>query len=139
MNDINIKFYEKLKKERTTKKISLKEISEYTKINLSYLESLENGDFNVLPNVYVRLFLRSYCIYIGIDYKKILDEHEIHTMGSKHKKEITELPSTNEKDLELPSSDLDPLKKSKDQKQIIITVVVLTIIIFLFVIIKTLN
>ena len=57
MNDTNIKFYEKLKKERTTKKISLKEISEYTKINMSYLESLENGDFDVLPSVYSRLFL----------------------------------------------------------------------------------
>ena len=73
MNDIKPKFYEQLKDRRKTKQVSLKEISEYTKINMSYLESLENGEFDVLPNVYTRLFLRSYCDYLGLDSKEILD------------------------------------------------------------------
>ena len=61
MNDKTTKFYEELKKIRISKKISLKEISDYTKINNKYLESIENGNFTILPNVYIRLFLRSYC------------------------------------------------------------------------------
>ena len=62
-------------------------------------------------------------------------------MGKKVKKEISEKPLTDLKKetSELSSSNLDSLKKSKDQKQIIITVAVLSIIIFLFVIIKILN
>mgnify|MGYP006124230789 CR=1 FL=1 len=73
MNDTNKKFYEELKKQKKLKKISLEEISEYTKINIKYLECLEIGDYSSLPNVYIRLFLRSYCEYIGSDYKKNLD------------------------------------------------------------------
>ena len=36
MNDIKPKFYEQLKDRRKTKQVSLKEISEYTKINMMY-------------------------------------------------------------------------------------------------------
>ena len=42
MNEINIKFYEELKKQRNIKKISLEEISDYTKINIKYLDALES-------------------------------------------------------------------------------------------------
>ena len=58
MTETDNKFYQELKNTRNSKKITLKEISEYTKINIKYLEALENGDFNALPNVYTRLFLR---------------------------------------------------------------------------------
>ena len=57
MTETDTKFYEELKNTRNSKKISLKEISEYTKINVKYLDALENGEFTVLPNVYTRLFL----------------------------------------------------------------------------------
>ena len=84
MNDIKPKFYELLKDKRKTKQISLKEMSEYTKINIGYLESLENGEFDVLPTVYTRLFLRSYCEYIGIDSKETLDEYIYKRHKIKH-------------------------------------------------------
>ena len=87
MNQKNENFYEILKETRKTKQITLKEISEYTKINISYLESLENGDFDILPTVYTRLFLRSYCDYIDLDSKSILDELEIFVFGHKGKKD----------------------------------------------------
>ena len=95
MNQENTKFYEELKKQRAIKKITLEEISEYTKINIKYLDALEIGDFSSLPNVYTRLFLRSYCDYIGSDYKKALDEYEIYTIGNRKNKDIESIYGTD--------------------------------------------
>ena len=139
MNDINIKFYEDLKKQRNVKKITLEEVSEYTKINIKYLDALENGDFSVLPNVYSRLFLRSYCDYIGADYKKALDEYEIYTVGDRVKTNIEKL---SDEQLESGSSSKSSNINAKDSKSIqnykelIIAATVIAIIIILFIILN---
>jgi hypothetical protein len=64
---------EKLQKIRGDKRISLNEISRVTKIQLTYLEYLEAGDYDKLPaEVYVKGFLRSYADFFGIDEKIFL-------------------------------------------------------------------
>ncbi|MCX7612335.1 MAG: DUF4115 domain-containing protein [Ignavibacterium sp.] len=57
-----------LKELRLRKGLTLHQISEITKINLKYLEYLEENNFNFLPEVYVRSFLKTYL--------KALDENE---------------------------------------------------------------
>ena len=140
MDEENTIFFEELKKTRKSKKISIKEVSEYTKINASYLESLESGNFDVLPNVYTRLFLRSYCNYIGVDYKEILNQYEIYTLGDK-KKDILEAKSLNDQleDLEETSSKTKLDLTSKSYKEITVTVIVVIILIILFIVISTIN
>ena len=140
MNQENQNFYEILKETRKTKQISLKEISEYTKINISYLESLENGDFDVLPTVYTRLFLRSYCDYIEIDSKSILDELEIFIFGHKKKSDnfIVEEDDNEKNNSETFSSqsfiDSDTFKNNRE---LIITSIVILLIISIFLIISS--
>ena len=57
---------EKLKKIRSEKRISLNEVSKNTKIQLKYLEYLEEGAYEKLPaDVYIKGFLRSYVQYVG--------------------------------------------------------------------------
>ena len=138
MNDTKNKFYEELKKQRNIKKISLEEISEYTKINIKYLDALENGDYNCLPNVYSRLFLRSYCDYIGADYKKALDEYEIYTIGNRTKKESEKISLENPAPKENSFTNIN-LKKTQNYKELIIAAIVITIIIILFIILNLLN
>lgn len=59
---------EKLKKIRGDRRLSLNEISRNTKIQVKYLEYLENGEYNKLPaQVYVKGFLRSYAEFLGAD------------------------------------------------------------------------
>ena len=142
MNDIKPKFYEQLKDRRKTKQVSLKEISEYTKINMGYLESLENGEFDVLPNVYTRLFLRSYCDYLGLDSKEILDEYQIFTVGNKKQDNFSlldenslNLNTDNEKIENQESSKRH--KQTKDPKEIIIAISVIITIVILFIIISS--
>ena len=76
-------FYLKLKELRESKDYSLDEISDFTKIDIKYLAAIEEGDFSCLSNVYMRLFLRSYCKYIGADFQKTLGDYELYTLGTK--------------------------------------------------------
>ena len=53
-------FYKELKDLRKSRGISLEEISERTKINISYLNAIESGSFSEIEKPYLRLFLRAY-------------------------------------------------------------------------------
>tara|TARA_Y100001960_G_scaffold181636_1_gene190527 strand:+ start:93 stop:524 length:432 start_codon:yes stop_codon:yes gene_type:complete len=134
-------FFEELKKTRKSKKISIKELSDYTKINSTYLEDLESGNFNTLPNVYTRLFLRSYCEYIGVDSREMLNQYEIYTLGDK-KKDISEaeaLSDNNMQDEQESSTNVNLNLSSKNYKEITVTAVVVIVLIVLFIIINSIN
>ncbi|NOZ75818.1 MAG: helix-turn-helix domain-containing protein [FCB group bacterium] len=60
-------FYKELKKLRENSNIQLEEIQNRTKINIRFLEAFENGQFDILPHTYVRLFFRAYVTEIGGD------------------------------------------------------------------------
>ena len=139
MNEKENNFYQELKKTRNSKKITLKEISEYTKINTKYLEALENGEFNVLPNVYTRLFLRSYCNYLSIDYKNILDEYEIYTLGHKQQEIVVDHDNLETNNKEISESENLLSEKAKDYKEVIIAIAVIISIVLLFTVINNFN
>lgn len=68
---------EKLKKLRSDKRISLNEVSRLTKIQIAYLEYLEEGEYEKLPaDVYVKGFLRSYADFLGVDGQIMLKLYE---------------------------------------------------------------
>lgn len=61
-------FGEELRRERELREISLREISEATKISLRYLDALERNDFRHLPGgVFNKGFVRAYSQFIGVD------------------------------------------------------------------------
>ena len=74
-----IPFYSIFCETRKSQDISLNDIAEKTKINIKYLEAIENGDFDILPFVYIRLFLKTYSEILNLDVKNILEEYEKHT------------------------------------------------------------
>jgi len=61
-------FYKELKELRESRKISLEEISDRTKINIQYLQAIESGDFSDIETPYLRLFLR-------LMLKKLVETH----------------------------------------------------------------
>ena len=68
---------EKLKKLRSDFRMSLLEVSRATRIQVKYLEFLENGAYDKLPaDVYVRGFLRSYARYLNIDEQAFIKLYE---------------------------------------------------------------
>ena len=70
-------FYTELKELRESQNIHLDEIHSRTKINMEYLLALENGQFDVLPLPYARLFLRAYVIEIGGNADEALRQLDI--------------------------------------------------------------
>ena len=89
-------FFDALKAKRKSQNIEISEICEFTKIQPRYIEAIEKGDFTVLPNVYIRLFLRSYAIFIGADSAKALKDYELYTTGKQTSTE--KFNSNDEKD-----------------------------------------
>ncbi|MDZ7330401.1 MAG: DUF4115 domain-containing protein [candidate division KSB1 bacterium] len=71
-----IAFGNKLKKFREEQKLDLKSIAERTKINIGYLKNLEEGNFNFLPELYVRSFLKLYLQQLGGNWVDWLDEYD---------------------------------------------------------------
>ena len=67
-------FYKELKDLRESRGISLEEISERTKINISYLNAIESGSFSEIETPYLRLFLRAYAEEIGGDSQRSLEQ-----------------------------------------------------------------
>jgi cytoskeletal protein RodZ len=68
---------ETLKTRRKEKKIRAKEVSLKLKINLKYIKALEAGVFSKLPEgVYGRNFLKEYAIFLGLDFKKLLELYD---------------------------------------------------------------
>ena len=64
---------EKLKKIRSERRISLTDIARFTKIQLKYLENIEEGLYEKLPSdVYVRGFLKSYAKFLGVNGESLI-------------------------------------------------------------------
>ena len=62
-----INIFDELKNIRTQKGISLETISKDSRIQLSYLQAIESGEFEKIPEVYDKLFFQTYLSYLNID------------------------------------------------------------------------
>lgn len=68
---------ERMKKLRDERRLSLSEISKGTKIQVKYLSYLEDGAYLKLPaDVYVKGFLRSYSIFMGLNEISLIKQYE---------------------------------------------------------------
>jgi len=72
---------QELKRERELRGISLREIADATRINLRFLQAIEEDRLDALPGAFfVRAILRSYAKSIGIDENQVLNKYqEIYT------------------------------------------------------------
>jgi len=67
---------ERLEEARKRKGISIREAAEATKIRSDYLHKFESNQFDInLAEIYMRGFLRSYAIHLGISADKILNDY----------------------------------------------------------------
>ncbi|MEK7251419.1 MAG: RodZ domain-containing protein [Bacteroidota bacterium] len=68
-------FFSELKSAREAKGISLGEISDATLINLKMLEALERGEVSVVPQAYIRAFIREYAHVVGLDDNETMKKY----------------------------------------------------------------
>ncbi len=69
-----MQLHEELKTIRLDKNISLKQISNDTKIRLDFLQRIEEGDYTVAPKPFVRAFIRAYAEALGVDPTRAMDK-----------------------------------------------------------------
>jgi cytoskeleton protein RodZ len=75
-------FGEELRREREIRGISLKEISDATKISKRFLEAIEKNDHRTLPApVFTRGFVREYARYLGLNAEEIVNRYNFAAAG----------------------------------------------------------
>lgn len=69
-------FGEQLRVAREARGITLREISEQTRISTRYLEAIESDDYKRLPGgIFNKSFIKAYAKYIGFDEKEALEAY----------------------------------------------------------------
>ena len=56
--------------------MSLEELFERTRINPEYLRAIETGNYAILPDIYVRLFIKKYAQEVGLDVDETLNKYD---------------------------------------------------------------
>jgi len=75
-------FGEELRREREIRGISLKEISDATKISKRFLEAIERNDHKTLPApVFTRGFVREYARYLGLNSEEMVTRYNYAAAG----------------------------------------------------------
>ncbi len=137
-------FYKELKELRRSKEISLEELENRTKINIKYLSAIEEGNFEILPVPYLRLFLRAYSTEIGGDSDRALEQLDSFIGHSKpNVKSVNTKEEINNNEIQLSQkiniSSLFPDTNLKLRKDIITVTILSILFIFSIIIIKKLS
>ena len=75
------KFANDLKLIREEKRITLENINFKTRIDIKFLEAIEEGNFEVLPEVYVRAFIKQYAVSLDLNGETILKKYDAARKG----------------------------------------------------------
>lgn len=65
-----------LREGRTSRGLAISDIARRTCISARYLQAMEEGRFNIIPNVFDRGYLRIYAKLLDIDVKQLLALYE---------------------------------------------------------------
>lgn len=82
------KFAEELKAAREKKGLTLQQVAQKTKIDIKFLEIMEEGDLSFLPELYVIAFLKNYARVVGLDEEITVQKYQAAKAG----KEYEDLP-----------------------------------------------
>ena len=80
---------QKLEEARKRKGVSVREVSESTKIRGDYLSAIETGNYDIkLPEVYLRGFVRLYAKFLGLDQDALVTDldNELGKVSDKNSK-----------------------------------------------------
>jgi cytoskeleton protein RodZ len=84
-------FGAELRREREMRNISVREISDTTKISTRFLTAIESGDYAALPApVFTRGFIREYAGYLGLDGEEMVDRYMAIIGRQEQRQEIEE-------------------------------------------------
>lgn len=68
--------FQELKRAREARRFSINDVSDATLINAGFLEAIEQGNTSILPQTYVRAFIREYASFVGLDPVDIMKRYD---------------------------------------------------------------
>ncbi len=91
-------FAEGLKRAREEAGITLERVAAKTRIDKKFLEAIERGDIDFLPELYVKAFIKQYAKVLGLDEEETLQDFLIAKEGK-------QIPTKEEKEAEAEKSE----------------------------------
>jgi cytoskeletal protein RodZ len=104
------KFSEELKEARIKNELTLQQIAVKTRIDLKFLENLENGNFAFLPELYIKAFIREYSNLVGLDEKITLKKFDAAKRGKPYDEQ-----GVTEEDVKKIKQEKDEIKPPKNK------------------------
>ncbi|MEW6506661.1 MAG: helix-turn-helix domain-containing protein [Bacteroidota bacterium] len=75
------KFAKELKLFRESKDITLQYIANRTKIDIKFLQAIEEGNFEILPELYIRAFIKEYAQVADFDVSEVMKKYQLARKG----------------------------------------------------------
>jgi len=70
------KFADELRSARLKKGISLQQMAAKTRIDIKFLEAIDNGNLGFLPELYVKAFIKQYAKVVDLDEQETIQRYE---------------------------------------------------------------
>jgi transcriptional regulator with XRE-family HTH domain len=74
-------FSEELRSAREKSGVTLQQIAQKSRIDIKYIEDIDRGEFDFLPELYVRAFIKQYAKIIGLDEQETIAKYEVAKKG----------------------------------------------------------
>ncbi len=81
-NEILKKYASELKSAREAKGLTIDQVHLHTRIDKKFLEALENGNFSIMPEVYIRAFIKEYASEVDLDPTEMLNKYDLAKSGN---------------------------------------------------------
>lgn len=114
------KFSEELRRHREEKNVTLADIAQQTRISIRYLQAIDQGAFDVLPQTYIRAFIKAYAEAIGMNASETLKQYDIHTTPE-FREETAAVRQEDRSHTPSEQTDAELIKEKKNRSTIILT------------------
>ncbi len=78
------KFADELREQREKSGLTLQQMATKTRIDLKFLEAIDQGNFSFLPDLYVKAFVKQYAKTIGLDESLMIKKFEAAREGKEY-------------------------------------------------------
>ncbi|PKL84201.1 MAG: hypothetical protein CVV24_01120 [Ignavibacteriae bacterium HGW-Ignavibacteriae-3] len=82
------KFADELRFQRESKNITLQQIAGKTRIDLKFLQAIEDANFDILPEIYIRAFIKEYSQTIDLNPKEVIKKYDEAKSGKVDEKPV---------------------------------------------------
>lgn len=96
--------FQELKRAREARRLSIIDVADATLINPSFLEAIEQGNTTIMPQTYIRAFIREYASVVGLDPVAIMQHYD---------KERVEAAPAEQPPLSAPTTEHEETKEAE--------------------------